>query len=154
MGIACTVARSVCVYTCTLQSDGVEESTGIVYPHREEDGGVQSGVSEGRDVQDLVKSGYTQIHVSYDRIEPETGESENVAVDVDGGSRGGGGGGERGTDEEQMEEGEVVSSEECGGGPGTPVQDEALTASAGGNPDSTKRYMYIHHVYSLGCITW
>ena len=120
----------------------MEESTGIVYPHREEDGGVQSGASEGRDVQDLVKSGYTQIHVSYDRIEPETGESENVAVDVDGGSRGGGG--ERGTEEEQMEEGEVVSSEECGGGPGTPVQDEALTVAAGGgDPDSSKRYTCI-----------
>ena len=137
----------MCVYI-HLQSDGVEESTGIVYPHCEEDGGgVQSGVSEGRGAQDLVKSGYTQIHVSYDRIEPETGESENVAVDVDGGSRGGGGGGggEGGMEEEQMEEGEVVSSEECGGGPGTPVQDEALTASAGGgDPDSSKRYTCIY----------
>ena len=109
-----------------LQSEGVEESTGIVYPHQEE-GERRSQREHTSLAPKLIKSSFTQIHVSYDRIEPETGESENVAVEVDGGSREG----RRGAGlTPQMEEGELVSSEETEGELGTPLRDEVLAKLA------------------------
>ena len=118
---------SVCVVTCCVQSEDVEESTGIVYPHEEGDGAQPSrhrdsdAVPESSGSQVLIKAGYGQIQVSYDRIEPETGESENVAVE------GGEGRGVGGT-QAAGEEGELGSSDEgaCVVEPGTPVQDEVM----------------------------
>ena len=47
---------------------------------------------ESGGVRGLIKTGFSaQIHVSYDRIEPETGESENVAVVDSVGGAGGAG---------------------------------------------------------------
>ena len=111
-----------------MQSEDIEESTGIVYPHQDKHRVIgpqhdpsDLSVKEGNTPRDLIKSGFTQIHVSYDRIEPETGESENVAVvDVNGATTRGG----RGAEPVAMEEGEVVSGEE--GGEGTPVQQESI----------------------------
>ena len=100
---------------CHSQPEDVEESTGIVYPHQDQEKmrGPQPDPSamamDANTSRELVKSGLTQIHVTYDRIEPETGESENVAV-VDVHSASGRGGKE--AEPVSMEEGEVVSSEE------------------------------------------
>ena len=54
----------------------MEESTGLVYRKDQEE------KLSGMTASGLIKPGYasSQIHVSYDRVEPETGESENVAV--------------------------------------------------------------------------
>ena len=68
----------------------IEASTGMLYQsQREERGGVES-VAKATTVggHGLIRSGFGEIHVSYDRVEPETGEAENIAM-----GRGGGGGG-------------------------------------------------------------
>ena len=99
----------MCVHTQTTTT--IEESTGLVYPHKKKDeddkqstntyttnnvvstaigGGGSVGstnttagtAGSSTAVQGLIKPGYlsTLIQVSYDRVEPETGESENIAV--------------------------------------------------------------------------
>ena len=93
---------------------------------------------EGNGSRELIKSGFSQIHVSYDRIEPETGESENVAVvDVGGTSTRGG----REAEPVATEKGKIVSNEE--GGEGTLVQQESVvptkTATEVDGKDSSRR---------------
>ena len=61
----------------------MEESTGLLYPAAPGDKPSNSSPSKtGSTRGGLIKTGFetTQIHVSYDRVEPETGESENVAI--------------------------------------------------------------------------
>ena len=70
----------------------IEASTGMLYQsQREEKGGVEyvaKATTEGG--HSLIRSGFGEIHVSYDRVEPETGETENIAM-----GRGGRGGVDR-----------------------------------------------------------
>ena len=104
-----------------------------MYTEQEKDAAVKGEVEPQHEPatnkpRDLIRSGYTQIQVSYDRIEPETGESENVAVsdDVDRAAsdtrRGDDEGERQGAEFGEMgewEEGEVVSNEEGVLGEGT-----------------------------------
>ncbi len=66
----------------------IEASTGMLYEEQEGEGLGGGEGGRGRGERGLIRPGFGQIQVSYDRVEPETGESENVAVGGVGGRRG------------------------------------------------------------------